>query len=95
MRVISKKRLREFWLKHPDAEKPLQIWYSICKKETFENFSEIKNLFNSADLFDDKVIFNIGGNKFRLIASIQFKIKTLFIKGVFTHQEYDRGKWKK
>ena len=95
MRIISKKRLKEFWFKYPDSEKPLKVWYSICKKELFGNFNELKSFFNSADFFEEKTIFDIAGNKYRLIVKIQYKIKTIFIKEVYTHEEYEKGKWKK
>ena len=95
MRIISKKKIKEFWIKYPDSERPLKVWYSICKNLTFKNFSEIKNIFNSSDFFEDKIIFDIGGNKYRLIVKIQYKIRTIFIKGIYTHKEYEKGKWKK
>lgn len=94
MRIISKKRLKDFWNKHPDSEKPLRAWYSICRKEIFNNFNDVRNLFNSADFYKEKVIFNVAGNKYRLIVKIQYKIKTIFIKSIFTHEEYNKGKWK-
>ncbi|MBU2445006.1 MAG: type II toxin-antitoxin system HigB family toxin [Bacteroidetes bacterium] len=94
MRIISRKRLKEFWSTYPDSEKALRAWFSICKKHSFDNFNDIKKIFPSADYFDDKVIFTIGGNKYRLIVKPQFKIKTFFIKAIYTHKEYDKGKWK-
>jgi mRNA interferase HigB len=95
MRIISKKRLKEFWIRYPDSEKPLRIWFSICKKELFRNFNDVRSFFNTTDYYEEKTIFNIGGNKYRLITVIQYKIKTIFIKGVYTHEEYEKGKWKK
>ncbi len=94
MRIISRKRLKEFWSNYPDSEKPLRVWFSICKKQNFDNFNDVKKIFSSADYFEDKIIFNIGGNKYRLIIQPQFKIKTFFIKAIYKHKEYDKGKWK-
>ncbi len=94
MRIITKKRLREFWEKHPDAEEPLQVWYRITKRANWNNLAETRSDFPHADPVGICTIFNIGGNKYRLITKIYYGHKKVFIRFVLTHQEYDRGGWK-
>lgn len=94
MHVITRKALKEFGIKHPDAGEPLERWYKIIHKGDFTNFVELKSMFPSADLVGDRIVFNIGGNKYRLIASVRFQRRKVFIKEILTHHEYDRGTWK-
>ena len=94
MHVISKKKLREFWEENPKAKSPLQAWYQIAKHAEWQNFAEVRESFNSADMVGKFVVFNIGGNKYRLIAVIHFNRGKLYIRHVLTHAEYDDGKWK-
>ncbi|MDD5502916.1 MAG: type II toxin-antitoxin system HigB family toxin [Candidatus Thermoplasmatota archaeon] len=94
MRIISKPILKDFWTKHPDAEKPLQVWYKTIKSRDFLDLKDLKYTFKTADRVDGLTVFNIGGNKYRLIASIHYNRKKVFIRSVLTHPEYDRGNWK-
>ena len=94
MHVISKKKLREFWDRFPKAKTPLEAWYQIAKVARWENFGELRRTFGAADRVGRFVVFNIGGNKYRLIAAIHFNRGKLFIRHVLTHAEYDEGKWK-
>ncbi|HLW67688.1 MAG TPA: type II toxin-antitoxin system HigB family toxin [Gemmataceae bacterium] len=94
MRVFSKKKLREFSEANPKAKAPLEAWYQIAKHAEWRNFAEVRQSFNSADLVGKFVVFNIGGNKYRLIAAIHFNRGRLYIRHVLTHAEYDKGKWK-
>ena len=94
MHVISKKKLREFWEENPKAKSPLQAWYQIAKHAEWQNFAEVRESFNSADMVGNFVVFNIGGNKYRLIAVVHFNRGKLFVRHVLTHAEYDEGKWK-
>lgn len=94
MHTISYKKIREFSIKHPDAKSSLNHWYQISKCEEFKMFLDIKKLFPGADLVGNFVVFNIAGNKYRLIAFIRYKIKRLFIRCIVTHKEYDKDKWK-
>jgi mRNA interferase HigB len=101
MRVISKRRLREFWEKHPDSEEPLKAWWRIvgARDTRWRHIHDIKRLFPSADGFNLEcgvpvVVFNIGGNKYRLVARVLYEFQRVYIKAVLTHQEYDVGKWK-
>jgi len=94
MRIISKRRLREFWLKNPNAEKPILNLYEAAKKVDWNNFSEVRESFRSADVYRDCVIFDIGGNKFRLITRIRYQKKRVYIRFVLTHSDYDKNLWK-
>ncbi len=95
MHVISRKALREFWEKHPDSESPLSRWFKAVKSSDFSNFNDLRSAFPSADKVDDLIVFDIGGNKYRLIASAHFNRGKVYVRHVLTHSEYDRGKWKK
>jgi mRNA interferase HigB len=94
MRVISKKKLREFWEEYPDAEEPLAAWYTVARQADWENFAQVRAVYSSADLVGDCTVFNIGGNKYRLITLIFYESHRVYIREVLTHKEYDRGKWK-
>ncbi|HMS43035.1 MAG TPA: type II toxin-antitoxin system HigB family toxin [Pyrinomonadaceae bacterium] len=95
MRIIAKPILREFWLKNKLAEIPLSDWYKQSKKADWSNLAEIKEVFPHADLVGECIVFNIGGNKYRLITKIKFRAKIIYIRFVLTHNEYDEDKWKK
>ena len=94
MHVISKKKIEEFSKIHPDSKKALLEWYKIIKNINFENHSELKTIFPSADLVGRKTVFNIGGNKYRLVARVNFFYHKVFILHILTHSEYDKEKWK-
>jgi mRNA interferase HigB len=94
VRVISKKALREFWEQHADAEVPLRAWYAATTKATWSNLAEVRQTINSADVVGNLTIFNIGGNKYRLIVAIHYDRQMIFIRHVLTHAEYNRGRWK-
>ncbi len=94
MHVISRKALREFWEKYPNSKAPLSRWFKIMEKQDFGNFSELRAIFPNADKVGDLIVFNIGGNKYRLIASIHFNRGKVYIRHVLTHAEYDKGGWK-
>jgi mRNA interferase HigB len=69
-------------------------WYRTAKKANWQNIAELRVVYPSADLVGRFVVFNIGGNKYRLIARIVYRSQTLFVVAVMTHEEYDLGKWK-
>lgn len=94
MHVISRKKLREFAEEHQDAEEPLDAWYRVAKRATWENFAELREIYPHADLVNDFTVFNIGGNKYRLISDIYFDDQIILIHYVLTHQDYDKGSWK-
>jgi mRNA interferase HigB len=94
MRVISKKKLREFWEEHPKAKSPLEMWYQVTEHAAWANFAEVRKTFNTADQVGKFTVFDIGGNKFRLIVAIHFNRGIVYVRHVLTHAEYDEGKWK-
>ena len=94
MHVISKKKLREFWQRHAPAESPLRAWYATARKATWRTFADVRRDFGSVDVYRQFLIFNIGGNKFRLIVVAHFNRGRLYVRHVLTHKEYDKGDWK-
>jgi mRNA interferase HigB len=88
-------RLVQFWTVHRDAEGPLRAWYSIMEKQVFADFNSLRRTFGSADYVEPLTVFDIGGNKFRLIAAIHYNRGKVYLRHVLTHDEYDRGKWKR
>ncbi len=94
MHIISKKKLREFWEEHPRAQAPLEAWYQTVRNAEWENFADIRRTFNTTDQVGKYTVFDIGGNKYRLIAVIHFNRGKLYVRHVLTHTEYDEGKWK-
>ena len=90
MRIIAKKTLVAFYTMHPGAKTALEEWYEKTENAEWENFSQVRDQFNSADLVGNKrIVFNIKGNDFRLVVLIQFTPKTVYIRFVGTHKEYD------
>lgn len=94
MRIISKRRLREFWTKHPSAENPLQAWYLITRQANWTNFAEVRRDFPSANNVKRLTVFNIAGNKYRLVARLEFRKQRVYIRAIMTHAEYDKNRWK-
>lgn len=92
MRVISNKNLVEFARIHPEAETVLQAWRKTIEVSNYRHFADLKLTFNSVDKVGDYIVFNIGGNKYRVIAAIHFNRQILFIRYVFTHKEYNTWK---
>jgi mRNA interferase HigB len=95
MHVISRKALRIFWEREPDSQLSLRRWYKIRSTTEFGNFAELRQTFPSADLVDDLTVFNIGGNKYRVVASIHYNRQRAYVRDVLTHAEYDQGNWKR
>lgn len=94
MRIISNSALRAFAAEHASAEAPLQGWRRVIEKNRFANWAELKVAFNAVDRVGELTVFDIGGNKYRLIAYIRFEKQIVYIKAVLTHREYDKGAWK-
>ena len=95
MHVIAKPILVEFWTVHPDAAVPLAAWHRVISSRDFADFNDLRATFASADHVDGLTVFNIGGNKYRLIAAIHYNRRKIFIRAVLTHAQYDRGRWKR
>jgi mRNA interferase HigB len=93
--VITKKRLQDFAARHKDAAEPLGVWYAIMSRTDFGSFAELRRVFGSADKVGKFTVFDIGGNKYRLIAAVHYNRRKVYIRHVLTHAEYDRGNWKK
>ena len=94
MHVISRRRLIEFSERHLDARDALARWYRLAKSREFSNFSNLKQTFPSADQVGKFTVFNMGGNKVRLIAAVHYNRKKIYVRAVLTHAEYDEQKWK-
>ncbi len=94
MRIISNSALRSFAEKHPQAAGPLQGWRRVIESNRFGSWAELKAAFNAVDKVDAFTVFDLGGNKYRLIAYIRFDKQILYIKSVLTHRDYDKGTWK-
>ena len=94
MHVVSHKAVRIFCREHPDARNALDHRYRVAKRATWAKFADVRQAFNSADFVAPFVVFDIGGNKYRLIAEINFGRRVLFIRGIMTHKEYVKGAWK-
>ena len=82
-------------MKHPDAETSLRHWITAVEKSTWKKFSDVRKLFGSADQVGNFTVFNIGGNKYRIIAVIHYNTGRVYVRHMLTHGEYDRGKWKR
>ncbi len=91
MRVISRKALREFWERHADSEVPLRAWFKEAKEAGWRVPSEIKARYSSASfLANDRVVFNIKGNEYRLVVAVRYDFGIVYIRFVGTHAEYDK-----
>jgi len=91
VQIIAKRTLRRFWEKHPQAQTPLRAWHAAAQKAVWNNPQDIKDVFGAGVDFvaDNRAIFNIGGNKYRLVVHIAYRYKRILIKFVGTHAEYD------
>ena len=94
MRVISHRVIRTFAAKHPNAKTSLDQWYRITKRAHWHSLIDMRKVFPHADLVGRRTVFNIGGNKYRLVAVIHFNRFKLYVRHVLTHQAYDKGEWK-
>lgn len=93
MRIIAKKTLVEYAAVHNDAETALGDWYERTENAEWSCFADIKQTFNSADYVgNNRVVFNIKGNQYRLVALVLFKIKMVYIRFVGSHDDYDKIK---
>ena len=91
MRIISKKTLREFWEKHKDSEQQLKSWFQETNSVEWKNPKQIKKEYPSASfLADSRIVFNIKGNKYRLIVKINYDHNILWVRFIGTHAEYDK-----
>ena len=99
MRIVTEKRLREFMRQYPDAYGPLLSWVSIMRRGRWENIDQLKRTFPTADGVAVKsrrtvTVFNVRGNKYRLITAIHCNKQRVYVMRFLTHAEYDKDKWK-
>jgi mRNA interferase HigB len=92
MQVIAKRTLKLFWQRHPQAELPLRNWYALADKAEWRRPADVKVSFGAAVdyLEDNRLVFDIAGNKYRLVVHVAYRFKRVLIKFVGTHKEYDR-----
>ena len=95
MHVISRKKILDFIAQYPTSKPSLESWFKILSKSEYKNLSDLKRTFPSADQVNNLTVFNISGNKYRLIAEIHYKRETLYIREILTHVEYAKNKWRK
>ena len=94
MRITSNSALRAFIALHPQAGEPLQGWRQVIEKNRSGHWAELKTAFNAMDKVGELTVFDIGGNKYRVIAYIRFEKQIAYIKAVLTHWDCDKGAWK-
>ena len=94
MHVITKRSIVESKAVFPQCASALDGWYKIISSNAFGSFAELKMSFNSVDKVGNLYVFDIGGNKLRLIASIHFNRQKIYIRNILTHKEYDKGNWR-
>jgi mRNA interferase HigB len=94
MRIIKRAALERFWLVHPDAKTSLESWFAVLRMAKWQTPVEMKRVDPGADLVGRRTVFNVAGNKYRLIARINYQAQLVFVLHVLTHAEYDRGAWK-
>ena len=91
MRIIARRTLREFWERHASAEQPLKAWFAEASRAAWATPQDIKNAYRHASFVgDNRVIFNIGGNHYRLVTHVNYDFGIVYIKFIGTHAEYDK-----
>ncbi|CAN7439970.1 type II toxin-antitoxin system HigB family toxin [Phenylobacterium sp. LjRoot164] len=91
MNVVALRTLQAFWARHPNAKGPLTTWYKLARAAEWSTPHDVRETFGSADfLTDNRVVFDVGGNNYRLVARISYPFKQVLVKFVGTHAEYDR-----
>jgi mRNA interferase HigB len=94
MHVITRKRLNDFAERYPDAASSLAHWYRLAKTNDFASFADLRQHFPSADRVGKLTVFNVGGNKVRLVTAIHYNRRKIYIRAVLAHAEYDEDRWK-
>ena len=91
MRIIARSTLKKFWLKHSDAEQPLKAWFDDASRHNWQSPSDIKDVYaNVSIIANNRVVFNIKGNSYRLVVHVRYDISIIFVRFIGTHQEYDK-----
>jgi mRNA interferase HigB len=94
MHIITRNRLNDFAAIHPETTSALEHWYRTMKKANLTSFTEVQKLFPYVDQVGKLTVFNIGGNKARLITAIHYNREKVYIRAVLTHPEYDKSQWR-
>ena len=94
MPIITRKRLNEFAARYPETRSALEHWYREMKRRNFASFAELRSVFPAADRVGKLTVFNIVGNKGRLVAAMHYNRRRVYIRAVLTHAEYDAGTWR-
>ena len=94
MHVITRKRLNDFAAKHPASRAGLAQWFKEIQRGSFSDIQAVRAVFAHADKVGKFTVFNVGGNKVRIIAAIHYNRGKVYIRHVLTHSEYDKGAWK-
>lgn len=90
MRIIARKTLKDFWTDYPDAEEPLKAWFKVTSETDWKSPQDVKKLYRNATILKDgRAVFNIAGNKYRLVVWINYAYKAVYIRFVGTHKQYD------
>lgn len=89
MNALTLAALIAFWTDHPDAEKPLREWYRLVRSREYRSFADVKEVFGGADWVQGFIVFDIGGNKYRVIVEPVFEFKRFYIQAILTHRDYD------
>ena len=91
MRIIALKRLKDHWSQRgrSDSEQPLKAWYAVAKDADWAHFAQVKEQFGTASAVGERVVFNIAGNKYRLVAWINYEFRVVYVRFIGTHKEYD------
>lgn len=90
MRVIKRSRLVQYWTRHPTAKAGLRAWYAEVRAASWKSFGDVRASYNSVDAVKDRLVFNIGGNNYRLVVRVKYPVKLVFVRWFGTHAEYDK-----
>ncbi len=94
MRIISRKRLREYAERYPDCRTAIEAWYRVARAATWQSLADVRRVYPHADLVGNKTVFNIRGNSYRLITAIHYNGARIYIRDFLTHADYTKGDWK-
>ncbi len=95
MHVLSRKKLVVFWEQYPNAQEPLAAWFKVAEKAAWAMWADVQAAYPRASCYECCLIFNVCGGAYRLVVRRSENWKTLFVVGVYAHNEYDRDRWKK
>jgi mRNA interferase HigB len=93
MDIVNVERIREFTSRNPRASTPMRRWETVVRESAWRTFQDVQATFNTADYVQGKVVFDVGGNKYRLVAVVDYQGQQVIVRAVMTHREYDRERW--